>query len=244
MSEPILRAHGVSAGYGDFQALFSVDFHVSPGEVVALIGANGAGKSTFLKTLTRIVPLRKGTIEFNGASTAGILPHRLVGDGLVMVPEGRRLFIGMSVEDNLRVALDQLRNKSVEMNLWDLERVYSLFPILKEKRSQSIDQLSGGQQQMVALGRALLAQPKLLLCDEISLGLAPKVIKEIYDLLPEIRAAGTALVLVEQDVSLAQKTADRLYCMLEGRITLTGRASEISRDEITAAYFGIHHDVG
>ncbi|MBR0863514.1 ABC transporter ATP-binding protein [Bradyrhizobium diazoefficiens] len=244
MSDFVLRAQNVSAGYGDFQALFSVDFHVSSGEVVALIGANGAGKSTFLKTLARTLPLREGTVEFDGASTVGIAPHQLVGAGLVMVPEGRRLFVGMSVEDNLRVALDRARAISAGARPWTLERLYSLFPILKEKRHQSVERLSGGQQQMVAVGRALMAQPKLLLCDEISLGLAPKVIKEIYDLLPEIRDAGTAVVLVEQDVSLAQKTADRLYCMLEGRIKLTGRSSEISRDEIAAAYFGALHDVG
>jgi branched-chain amino acid transport system ATP-binding protein len=241
VSDFIIRAEKVGAGYGDFQALFSVDFHVSPGEVVAIIGANGAGKSTFLKTLARVLPLRAGTIEFNGANTAGIAPHRLVGEGLVMVPEGRRLFVGMSVEDNLRVALDRSRNK--RNRAWTLERLYSLFPILKDKRTQAVEKLSGGQQQMVAVGRALMAQPKLLLCDEISLGLSPKVVKEIYDLLPEIRSSGTALVLVEQDVSLAQRTADRLYCMLEGRITLTGPTSEFSRDQIAAAYFGVGHEV-
>jgi branched-chain amino acid transport system ATP-binding protein len=240
VSEFILRAEKVSAGYSDFQALFSVDLHVSLGEVVAFIGANGAGKSTLLKTLARVLPLWAGTIEFNGVSTAGIPPHRLVGEGLVMVPEGRRLFAGMSVEDNLRVALDRSRPRN---RAWTLERLFSLFPILKEKRSQPVDKLSGGQQQMVAIGRALAAQPKLLLCDEISLGLAPKVIGEIYGQLTEIRNGGTALVLVEQDVSLAQRTADRLYCMLEGRITLTGRASDISRDQIASAYFGGHRDL-
>ncbi|MGV7216024.1 ABC transporter ATP-binding protein [Bradyrhizobium sp. UFLA05-112] len=240
----VLRAQGLVAGYGDFQALFSVDFEVMAGEMVALIGANGAGKSTLLKVLARMLPSQKGMIEFDGVTTSGVVPHELVRRGLVMVPEGRRLFMGMSVEDNLQVASDQVGTSSSGKRSWSLDRVYSLFPILKEKRRQAVEQLSGGQQQMVALGRALMAQPKLLLCDEISLGLAPKVIKEIYELLPAIRQAGTAIVLVEQDVSLAQKSADRIYCMLEGRITLTGKASDITRDEITAAYFGVHHAVG
>lgn len=244
MNEFILRAQSVSAGYGDFQALFSIDFCIAPTEVVALIGANGAGKSTFLNTLAGVLPRRGGTVEFKGFNIAGIAAHRLVSEGLVMVPEGRRLFIGMSVEDNLRVAHDRARKLSAAERPWTLDRLYSLFPILKEKRRERVERLSGGQQQMAAIGRALMAQPKVLLCDEISMGLAPKVIKEIYEMLPEIRDAGTALVLVEQDISLAQKVADRLYCMLEGRITLTGRASEITRDEIAAAYFGVRHEVG
>ncbi|MCC6949682.1 MAG: ABC transporter ATP-binding protein [Bradyrhizobiaceae bacterium] len=244
MTGPILSARGVCAGYGDFQALFSVDFNVAPGEVVALIGANGAGKSTFLKTLAGLLPLRSGTVEFDGRSIAGIPTYRLVGHGLAMVPEGRRLFDGMSVEDNLRVALDRARSVPEDTPEWTLDRLYALFPILKEKRGHLVQSLSGGQQQMAAIGRALMSQPRVLLCDEISLGLAPKVIREIYDLLPEIRQSGTALVLVEQDVSLAQKAADRLYCMLEGQITLTGRSSDISREEIAAAYFGVHRAVG
>lgn len=244
MSEIILLARSVSAGYGDFRALFSVDIEVARGEIVALIGANGAGKSTLLKTLAGALSAREGKIEFEGKDTSGLEAHRLVALGLVMVPEGRRLFAGMSVEDNLRVALDRARRPTQADEVWTMERVYALFPILGEKRAQLVERLSGGQQQMVAIGRALMAQPKVMLCDEISLGLAPKVIREIYEMLPQIQAAGTALVLVEQDISLAQKTASRLYCMLEGRITLAGRSSDISREAITAAYFGAKREVG
>ena len=240
MTEPILRVDKLSAGYGDFQALFSIDFEVAPGEVVALIGANGAGKSSLLKTITGLLPIREGSVELAGRSTAGIAPHKLVAMGLAMVPEGRRLFAGMSVEDNLRVSFDHAHSVAVGETRWTLDRLFSLFPVLAERRKQSVERLSGGQQQMVAIGRALMAQPRVLLCDEVSLGLAPKVIQEIYRTLPQIRDAGTALVLVEQDVSLAQSSADRLYCMLEGRITLSGASSDIRRDEIAAAYFGVH----
>ena len=163
----------------------------------------------------------------------------MVQAGVAIVPEGRRLFAGMSVEDNLRVAIDHADRKGD----WTLARVYALFPILAEKRNQPVQSLSGGQQQMVAIGRALLNKPRVLLCDEISLGLAPKVIREIYAAFPEIRAAGTAMVLVEQDVGLAKSASDRLYCMLEGRVTLTGASADISRDAIQAAYFGASHAV-
>ena len=179
-----------------------------------------------------------------GRDLARMPAYQLVGQGLALVPEGRRLFKGLTVQGNLRVALDHARTVGAGETVWTLERFYDLFPILAERQSQPVEDLSGGQQQMVAIGRALMAQPKLLLCDEISLGLAPKVIGEIYDMIPKIRAAGTALLIVEQDVSLAQRSADRIYCMLEGRITLTGRSSEVSRQHITDAYFGVTHDLG
>jgi branched-chain amino acid transport system ATP-binding protein len=148
------------------------------------------------------------------------------------------------VEDNLKVAADHAGEPATGSSPWTLERLYDLFPILAERRVQPVENLSGGQQQMVAIGRALMTQPKLLLCDEISLGLAPKVIAEIYEMLPVIRRAGTAILLVEQDVALASRSSDRVYCMLEGRITLTGKSSEVTRDEITQAYFGVKHEVG
>jgi branched-chain amino acid transport system ATP-binding protein len=164
----------------------------------------------------------------------------MVAQGVAIVPEGRRLFAGMSVEDNLRVAIDHAPRIRTT---WTLDRVYGLFPILGEKRRDLVQSLSGGQQQMVAIGRALLNQPRVLLCDEISLGLAPRVIREIYAALPEVRATGTSIVLVEQDVSLAKSASDRLYCMLEGRITLTGASAGVSRESIAAAYFGDGHAV-
>jgi branched-chain amino acid transport system ATP-binding protein len=165
----------------------------------------------------------------------------MVSKGVAIIPEGRRLFTGMSVEDNLRVAIDHAA--PTRAGGWTLDRVMDLFPILRERRSTPVQSLSGGQQQMVAIGRSLLNQPRLLLCDEISMGLAPKVVKEIYQSIPSISAAGTAIVLVEQDVGLAQSASNRLYCMLEGRVTLSGRSADITREAIGEAYFGSSHAV-
>ena len=232
---PILETKGLTAFYGDFQALFGIDFEIAPGEAVALIGANGAGKSTLLRAVMGLIRVAPEMIRLDGTPVGAQPPHRIVAGGVAIVPEGRRLFAGMTVEENLRVAMD---NASGRDCTWTLDRVFALFPILKEKRRTPVQQLSGGQQQMVSIGRALLNQPRVLLCDEISLGLAPRVIREIYEIMPEIAGAGTAVVLVEQDVSLAKTASDRLYCMLEGRITLTGRSDEISRDAIASAYFG------
>jgi len=236
----ILEVRNLCAAYGDFQALFNVDLEIAAGEVVALIGANGAGKSTLLKTITGLLSPSAGKIAFAGEATSRTPAHALVRKGLAMVPEGRRLFRGMTVEDNLRVCLDRSRTDVEPASRWTIPRIHDLFPILKERRRELVERLSGGQQQMVAIGRALLAQPRLLLCDEISLGLAPKVVKEIYQKLPEIRASGTSIVIVEQDVSLAKSSSDRLYCMLEGRVTLSGPSREIGHEEISRAYFGAH----
>lgn len=238
----ILSTHGLTGGYGDFQALFGIDMHIDAGEVVALIGANGAGKSTFLKSIFGLLPVDRDMVKFEGNPVGGTPAHMMVRRGIAMVPEGRRLFVGMTVEENLRIAIDNARLPEGE-GPWTREHLFDLFPILREKRRQPIEDLSGGQQQMVAISRALLCQPKVLLCDEISLGLAPKVIREIYEILPEISAFGTAIVLVEQDVGLAREASNRLYCMLEGRITLTGVSQDISRDAIAAAYFGASHAV-
>ncbi len=237
MSSPILSTHALTGGYGDFQALFGIDLHLDKGEVISLIGANGAGKSTFLKSIFGLLPVAPDMVRFEDAPVGGTPAHQMVRKGISMVPEGRRLFTGMTVEENMRVAIDNARMSEAE-GPWSRERLFQLFPILKEKRRQPIENLSGGQQQMVAISRALLCQPKVLLCDEISLGLAPKVIREIYAVLPEISAAGTSIVLVEQDVSLAREASHRLYCMLEGRITLSGASQDISREAIAAAYFG------
>lgn len=242
MSGAILSTHGLIARYGDFQALYGIDFEIAAGEAVALIGANGAGKSTFLRALMGLLPVAAGMVRMEGTPIGGTATDRMVQMGVAIVPEGRRLFAGMSVEDNLRVAMDQAERLGRKGG-WSLQRLHDLFPILKEKARTPVQSLSGGQQQMVSIGRALLCQPKLLLCDEISLGLAPKVIREIYAALPEVRAQGTSIILVEQDVGLAKQASDRLYCLLEGRVTLTGRSAEVTRDAISQAYFGGSHAV-
>jgi branched-chain amino acid transport system ATP-binding protein len=242
MSKALLSTHGLKARYGDFQALYGVDFEIDKGEVVALIGANGAGKSTLLKSIMGLLRVAPDMVRLDGRPVGGSQPHRMVADGVAIVPEGRRLFSGMSVSDNLRVAMDHAAAPHGEA--WTIERVYALFPILKEKQAVSVQSLSGGQQQMVSIGRALLNQPRLLLCDEISLGLAPKVVREIYQSIPSIAENGTAVVVVEQDVGLARSASNRLYCMLEGRVTLTGRSADISREAIGEAYFGASHALG
>lgn len=240
-ASPLLSTHALVASYGDFQALFGVDIEVAAGEIVALIGANGAGKSTLLKCLVGLMPSGPGMVRLDGDPISGLAPHRIVQRGIAMVPEGRRLFSGMSVEDNLRVAIDHARRLPAGASGWTLPRVYELFPAIGERRRLVVDSLSGGQQQMVAIGRALLCNPRLLLCDELSLGLAHGVIREVYAALRAIAAEGTALVLVEQDVSLAQRSSARLYCLLEGRITLSGRSNAFGRAALTAAFFGAHH---
>jgi len=243
VTDSLLSTHGLQARYGDFQALFGIDFELAAGEVVALIGANGAGKSTLLRSLTGLLPVARPMVQLGGEAIGGLPAHEIVRRGLAMVPEGRRLFTGMSVEDNLRVAIDQARALALRAaaDAWTLERLYALFPILRDKRRTPVESLSGGQQQMVAIGRALLLQPRVLLCDELSLGLAPKVVREIHAALPQITAAGTAIVLVEQDVGLAQHSSQRLYCMLEGRITLQGDSAAVTREAIAQAYFGGSH---
>jgi branched-chain amino acid transport system ATP-binding protein len=230
----MLRAQGITAAYGDAQALFGIDFSMNAGEIVALIGANGAGKSTFLKTLTGLLPVRSGELEFEGQSLRNLDAGDIVKLGIAMVPEGRRLFPSLTVEENLLMGTLSGRKGS-----WDLSRVFTLFPILQEKRSMPSTSLSGGQQQMVAIGRALMSNPRLLLCDEISLGLAPVVIREIYAALPAIMEEGMSLLIVEQDVQLAMQASSRVVCLQEGLVSLEGKSSELSRDQISKAYFGI-----
>ena len=229
----LLQTHALTAFYGDFQALFGIDFDVQAGEVVAIIGANGAGKSTFLKAVTGLLKTPRDAIHFDGRAIGGTAPHRLVGEGIAMVPEGRRLFPSLSVAENLRIGAYRGRSGP-----WTLERVYALFPILKEREHSPATALSGGQQQMVAIGRALMANPTLLICDELSLGLAPLVIKEIYGAIEKITADGITVVIVEQDVALARNVSHRLYCFQEGRVSLAGRSQDIAMDAISRAYFG------
>jgi branched-chain amino acid transport system ATP-binding protein len=230
----LLETRGLTAFYGDSQALFGIDLTVGAGEIAAIIGANGAGKSTFLKTVAGLLPAPRDAVVFDGAGVGGEPANRNVGRGIVLVPEGRRLFPSLSVEENLLIGGWKRRGPR-----WTLRRVYELFPILAERRNQPATTLSGGQQQMCAIGRALMADPRLLLCDEISLGLAPIVVRDIYATLPAIRAEGTAIVIVEQDIVQALSVADRVYCFQEGRMALSGRRGEVTRDAIHAAYFGI-----
>lgn len=230
----LLSTDALEAFYGDAQALFGIDFRLHPGEVVAIIGANGAGKSTFLKALTGLVKVPRDRVRFDGQPIGGRPPGAIVRAGLAMVPEGRRLFPSLSVEENLLMGATARREGP-----WNLQRVYAMFPILEQKRRQPGTSLSGGQQQMVAIGRALMSNPKVLLCDELSLGLAPIVIKEIYDAMPAITADGMSVVVVEQDVSVAQRVSERVYCFQEGRVSLEGASAGLSREQISAAYFGI-----
>ena len=230
----LLQARSVTASYGDAQALFGIDLDMDAGEVVALIGANGAGKSTFLKTITGMLAPSTGEIRLDGERIDRVEAADIVTRGIAMVPEGRRLFPSLSVEENLQMGALSRRSGT-----WNLERVYALFPILKEKRTHPSTSLSGGQQQMVAIGRALMSNPRILLCDEISLGLAPVVIREIYAALPSLQQDGMTLLIVEQDVQLAMQVSSRVVCLQEGRVSLVGKSGDLTREQISKAYFGL-----
>jgi branched-chain amino acid transport system ATP-binding protein len=230
----MLQVRNLEARYGDFQALFGVDFDLKQGTIVALIGANGAGKSTFLRSIAGQMPMKSGEIRFNSEDIGGMPSDRIVRHGISMVPEGRRLFRSLTVEENLKVGAFSGR-----LGAWTLDTVYALFPILKEKRSQSATALSGGQQQMVAIGRGLMSNPDLLMCDELSLGLSPAVVKDIYGAFPAMRAQGLSAIVVEQDIDTALKVADYVYCFIHGRITLHGAPRDLTKEQISAAYFGL-----
>jgi branched-chain amino acid transport system ATP-binding protein len=234
VTSPLLAVRALDAFYGDFQALYGLDFEIAEGEVVAVIGANGAGKSTLLKSIAGLVATKRGAIEFDGERIEMERAHTIVARGIALVPEGRRLFPSLTVEENLIIG-----GQTGRPGLWSLDRVFRLFPDLKARRSFKSTALSGGQQQMVAIGRALMSNPRLLLCDEISLGLAPIVVREIYARLPEIAAEGLSLVIVEQDIEQALRAASRAFCLQEGRVALTGKSSELTREAVSAAYFGI-----
>jgi len=234
MPEPLLELRAIDAYYGDFQALFGVSLRVNTGEVVAVIGANGAGKSTLLKTIAGLMAPRHGDILFDGAPVAAAPAFDVVARGIALVPEGRRLFPSLTVEENLKIG-----GQSRRAGPWTLQRVYELFPVLAERRHLPAPSLSGGQQQMAAIGRALMSNPRLLLCDEVSLGLAPIVVRDIYAQLPAIVAEGLSLIIVEQDIAQALHASTQVYCLQEGRIALEGKAATLTRETISAAYFGV-----
>lgn len=229
----LLEIEGVTASYGDFDALFNVSLSVDEGETVSIIGANGAGKSTLLRLIAGLHPPRTGRLSYDGHSISTIPAHRRVRDGISLVPEGRRVFPSLTVEENLLVGAAARRSGH-----WNLSTVRSLFPMLTSLARRSAAVLSGGEQQALAIGRALMANPRLLLLDEVSLGLAPIVVSQLYAAIPDIRAAGTTILLVEQNTNQALAAADRIYCLLEGHVSLTGRPAELTRPQITAAYFG------
>lgn len=234
----LLKIDGLDALYGDFQALFGIDFQMAEAETVALVGANGAGKSTFLKCLTGLLGTRGQSVIYRGTNIADLPSFQIARQGIAMSPEGRRLFPSLSVRENLMLGANVGRKGQ-----WDLAAVQALFPILEEKRDIPATLLSGGQQQMVAIGRALMSNPALLLLDEVSLGLAPVIVRDIYAALPDIRAGGTAVLLVEQDISMALQVSDRMYCFQEGHVSLTGASPDMTRDMISAAYFGREKEV-
>jgi branched-chain amino acid transport system ATP-binding protein len=234
MPEPLLEVRALDAHYGDFQALFGVSLKVDAGQVVAVIGANGAGKTTLLQSIAGLIGARRDAIVFKGAAIGEEPAHAVVARGIALVPEGRRLFPSLTVEENLLIGAQLARPGP-----WNLQRVYSLFPVLSERRMQPSPSLSGGQQQMVAIGRALMSNPKLLLCDEISLGLAPIVVRDIYARLPSIVADGLSLIIVEQDIAQALRAADYVYCLQEGRVRLEGWAASLTREAIATAYFAV-----
>jgi branched-chain amino acid transport system ATP-binding protein len=234
MSAPLLEVRDLSAGYGDFQALFGVSLQVDAGQTLAIIGANGAGKSTLLKSLCGLVRAAPEAVRLAGQPIGGLPAREIVRRGLTMVPEGRRLFPSLTVEENLL-----LGGHVGRPGAWTLQRVYELFPRLGERRRQRPGSMSGGEQQMVAIGRALLSNPKVLMCDELSLGLAPLVVRDIYRLLPDIAREGTALLIVEQDIRQAMAVADQALCLLKGRVSLQGTAESFTHEQVTEAYFGL-----
>ncbi len=230
----LLSLSGVDVHFGDFQAIYGLDLAVTEGETLAVIGANGAGKSTLLKAIAGQVLPSAGTVGFDGQDITRLPAHRRVGRGIALTPEGRRIFGSLTVEENLLVGAHTKRPGP-----WNLSSVYAAFPLVADRRARLGAHLSGGEQQAAAIGRALMSNPRLLLLDEVSLGLAPVVVEQIYDALPAITAAGTTVLLVEQDVNQALRVADRVQCLLEGRTVLEGLPAELRRDQIATAYFGI-----
>ena len=239
MSEPLLRLEGVASGYGDVRVLWGVDLDVEPGEVVCLVGANGAGKSTLLRTVSGLVRATAGRVLFRGRDLARATPAEVLAAGIAQVPEGRRLFAAMSVRNNLLMGA-YLRRDGAAAIQRDLELVYTVFPTLAERRRQDAGTLSGGEQQMCAIGRGFMSRPALLMIDELSLGLAPRLVERLGEALLEINRAGISILLVEQDVMTAFELARRGFVLDAGRVTLHGPTSELARNPtVREAYMGL-----
>jgi branched-chain amino acid transport system ATP-binding protein len=238
MTAPLLQVNDLAVGYGDVQVVWKVDLSVAQGSVVALIGSNGAGKTTILRALSGLLQPMRGRIVLAGETMKASEPLDFVRRGIVHVPEGRRLFAGLSVLDNLMLGAYQRKDRGAVAS--DIERVFALFPRLRERRRQDAVTLSGGEQQMCAIGRGLMAAPRLLLIDELSLGLAPKVVDELIEALRKVNAEGTSLLVVEQDVATALEFANHAYVIDQGRTVAGGPSAEISRDPaVRTAYLGI-----
>ena len=232
----ILKVENMNVYYGAIHAIKGISFHVDQGEVVTLIGANGAGKSTTLQTVSGLLRSRTGSIQFCSENISNVPSHKIVEKGLAQVPEGRRIFLQMSVEENLEMGAYTQSTSGVEA---DLEKVYAQFPRLKERRRQIAGTLSGGEQQMLAIGRALMSHPKLLMLDEPSMGLAPILVEQIFDIIRKLHEEGTTILLVEQNAQMALSVADRAYVMETGKITLSGTGAELAAsDEVKKAYLG------
>jgi branched-chain amino acid transport system ATP-binding protein len=234
MSDSVLDVDGLDVAYGDFQALFGLELHVQTAETVSIIGANGAGKSTLLKAIAGLVPAMRGSIRYRGQSLDGVAAHRRVAAGISLVPEGRRIFSSLTVDENIIIG-----GHSGRPGPWNKQRVLAAFPLLERILRRNSSGLSGGERQTLAIARALMANPDLVLLDEVSLGLAPIVVKQVYEAIPAIKEQGTTVLIVEQDVNQALSVADRFYCLLEGRIALAGVPSEVTKERITDAYFGL-----
>lgn len=230
---PLLEIRDLTVHHGQLKALDGVSLSVAEGEVYAIIGANGAGKTTLLRTIAGLHTQTSGAIVFDDQPISGKRAEKRAHAGIVMVPEGRRLFPSLTLEENLQVGASYARKGP-----WTIERVYDTFEFMKDRRRQKTAQMSGGEQQQVAIGRALVANPRVLLLDELSLGLAPVIVRRIYDTLPEILESGITVLLVEQDVSQARRVATRLQCLLEGRTTLEGKPEDFTPEQVEAAYFG------